>query len=41
MRYRRATAAGGSFFFTVNLADRSTDTLLRHIDEFRAVVQHA
>ena len=39
MRYRRATAAGGSYFFTVNLADRSADTLVRHIDVLRAVMQ--
>ena len=36
MRYRRSTAAGGTFFFTVNLADRSTDTLVKHIDALRA-----
>ncbi len=39
MRYRRATAAGGSYFFTVNLADRSADTLVQHIVELRAVMQ--
>lgn len=39
MRYRRVSAAGGSYFFTVNLADRSTDTLVRHIAELRAVTQ--
>lgn len=39
MRYRRATAAGGSYFFTVNLADRSADTLVQHIAELRAVIQ--
>jgi putative transposase len=39
MRYRRATAAGGSYFFTVNLADRSDDTLVRHIDVLRTVMQ--
>ncbi|MEQ1743235.1 MAG: hypothetical protein ABL869_12165 [Candidatus Nitrotoga sp.] len=30
MRYRRADAAGG-IFFTVNLAERRTDVLVRHI----------
>ncbi len=39
MRYRRATAAGGSYFFTVNLGDRSVDTLVRYIAELRAVMQ--
>jgi putative transposase len=38
MRYRRANAAGGTYFFTVNLADRSADTLVRHIDDMRAVM---
>ncbi len=35
MRYRRALVAGGTFFFTVNLADRRTDILVRHIDDLR------
>lgn len=39
MRYRRATAAGGTYFFTVNLADRHADTLVRHIDELRTVTR--
>jgi putative transposase len=39
MEYRRATAAGGSYFFTVNLADRSADTLVQHIAELRSVMQ--
>lgn len=38
MRYRRAIAAGGSYFFTVNLADRSADTLVRYIEELRTVM---
>jgi putative transposase len=37
MHYRRAVAAGGTYFFTVNIADRSADTLVRHIDQLRAV----
>jgi len=44
MRYRRADVAGGTYFFTVNLADRSADTLVRHIDALRksmAVVKAA
>jgi putative transposase len=34
-RYRRAKIEGGTFFFTVTLADRSSDTLIRHIDRLR------
>jgi putative transposase len=34
-RYKRAKVEGGSFFFTVTLADRSSDTLVDHIDSFR------
>jgi putative transposase len=40
MRYRRSQSAGGTFFFTVNLADRSSDLLVRHMDELRAVLAH-
>ena len=35
MRYRRADAAGGTWFFTANLADRTPDTLVRQIDDLR------
>ena len=38
MRYRRANAEGATYFFTVNLADRKSDTLVRHIDDLRAVI---
>ena len=38
MRYRRATAAGGTYYFTVNLAERDTDLLVRHIDDLHAVI---
>lgn len=38
MRYRRADVAGGTYFFTVNLAERRSDTLVRHIDGLRAVM---
>jgi putative transposase len=31
-RYRRAKIEGGTYFFTVTLADRSSDLLVRHID---------
>src|SRR5262245_6499249 len=34
-RYRRAKVEGGLFFFTVTLADRSIDLLVRHIDRLR------
>ena len=36
-RYRRAKIEGGVFFFTVTLADRSSDLLVRHIDRLRCV----
>jgi putative transposase len=35
-RYRRARIKGGTFFFTVTLADRSSDLLIREIDRFRS-----
>ena len=34
-RYRRAKIEGGTFFFTVTLADRSSDLLVRYIDLLR------
>jgi putative transposase len=33
--YRRNFLPGGSYFFTVTLADRSSDALVRHIDALR------
>ncbi len=39
MRYRRADTAGGTYFFTVNLAERQSDLLVRHIDNLRNVLQ--
>lgn len=39
MCYRRADAAGGKYFFTVNLAERRSDLLVRHIDDLRAVMK--
>ena len=33
--YRRARVEGGWFFFTVTLADRSSDLLVRHIERLR------
>jgi putative transposase len=41
MRYRRSGTPGGTYFFTVNLGDRRSDLLVRHIDELRAVMAHA
>ena len=38
MRYRMTNAEGGTYFFTVNLAERSSDKLVRHIDDLRAVI---
>src|ERR1700724_411230 len=34
-RYRRVRIEGGWFFFTVTLADRSSDVLVRQIDHLR------
>src|SRR5262249_13953310 len=33
--YRRANIEGGTFFFTLALADRNSDLLVRHIDRLR------
>jgi putative transposase len=38
VRYRRARVAGGTFFFTVNLADRSRSLLTEHVAVLRDVV---
>jgi putative transposase len=42
-RYVRARIAGGTFFFTVTLADRTSDALVRHVavlrDVYRSVRQ--
>ena len=35
MRYRRSIVAGGTYFFTVNLADRSQDWLVKNVDVLR------
>ena len=39
MHYRRSHAAGGTFFFTVNLADRSSGLLTQHINVLRDSVR--
>jgi putative transposase len=38
-RYRRAKIEGGAFFFTLALADRSSDLLVREIDRLRRAYQ--
>jgi putative transposase len=38
-RYRRARVLGASYFFTVNLRDRRSDLLVRHIDLLRDTVR--
>src|SRR3954464_8349731 len=40
-RYRRALLEGGTFFFTVTLADRSSNLLVRHIDLMRRAYRYA
>ncbi|MEN8132463.1 MAG: transposase, partial [Pseudomonadota bacterium] len=37
MHYRRSDVAGGSYFFTVNLAERKRTLLVDNIDLFREV----
>lgn len=37
--YRRAQAAGGTYFFTVNLADRSSRLLVERVDDLRNAVR--
>jgi putative transposase len=39
MQYRRSKTAGGTYFFTINLADRSSSLLVEHIDKFRQAVK--
>jgi len=39
MRYRRVDVAGGTYFFTVNLADRKRNLLVAHVDVLREVVR--
>jgi hypothetical protein len=36
-RYRRATSQGSAFFFTLALADRSSDLLVREIERLHKV----
>jgi putative transposase len=39
--YRRSLVPGGTFFFTVNLADRRLSLLTEHIGSLRAAFRHA
>ena len=39
MQYRRSKASGGTYFFTVNLADRSSTLLVEHVAELRQAVR--
>ncbi len=38
MRYRRADVKGGTYFFTVNLAERNNSLLIDEIDILRSVM---
>ncbi len=37
--YRRYRVPGGRYFFTLNLLDRHSDFLIRHIEALRAAVR--
>jgi putative transposase len=39
--YRRNRIPGGTYFFTVNLLDRRSDLLTRHIEPLRAAIRRA
>ncbi len=39
MRFRRADVAGGTYFFTVNLAERKRRLLVEHVDLLRDVLR--
>ncbi len=39
--YRRNRVPGGTFFFTVNLRDRRSDLLVRHVDALREAICRA
>ncbi|MCW5576840.1 MAG: transposase [Burkholderiales bacterium] len=38
-RYRRSLVPGGTYFFTVNLADRRSHLLVEHVDRLRTAFQ--
>lgn len=39
MRYRRVDVAGGTYFFTVNLAERKRTLLVDYVDVLRSVIR--
>lgn len=39
VRYRRSRVPGGTYFFTLTLADRSAATLVDYVDELRAAIR--
>jgi putative transposase len=39
VRYRRNFVAGGTFFFTLTLADRTSRALIDHVEAFRAAMR--
>ena len=39
MRYRRPDVAGGTYFFTVNLAERKRTLLVDHVEALRGVIR--
>jgi len=39
LEYRRNRVPGGTFFFTVNLLDRRSGLLVRHVDASREAVR--
>ena len=39
VRYRRNLVAGGSFFFTVTLMDRTSRALIDHVEALRAAIR--
>ncbi|HNP50796.1 MAG TPA: transposase [Nitrosomonas nitrosa] len=39
MRYRRANVEGGTYFFTVNLAERKRTLLVDHVDDLRNMMK--
>ena len=40
MKYRRTVVSGGTYFFTVNLADRQSELLVDNVASLRASVTH-
>jgi len=41
MRYQRDNVAAGTYIFTVNLADGSTDTRIPSVEDFQQVISQA